>query len=85
MFLTNCSRSFQYIYIIGTGLSDFHKMNLTALKMYFTKQKHETTLSRDYKKLDNLKFKEAQNRELMKDSVNNIDYELCLWDCAFNS
>ena len=46
--------------------------------MYFTKQKHETTLSRDYKKLDNLKFKEAQNRELMKDSVNNIDYELCL-------
>ena len=53
--------------------------------MYFTKQKRETTLSRDYKKLDNLKFKEAQNRELMKDSVNNIDYELCLWDCAFNS
>ena len=46
--------------------------------MYFTKQKRETTLSRDYKKLDNLKFKEAQNRELMKDSVNNIDYELCL-------
>ena len=51
-------------------------MNLTALKMYFTKQKHETTLSRDYKKLENLKFKKAQNRELMKDSVNNIYYEI---------
>ena len=44
--------------------------------MYFTKQKHETTLSRDYKKLENLKFKKAQNRELMKDSVNNIYYEI---------
>ena len=51
-------------------------MNLTALKMYFTKQKHETTLSRDYKKLENLKFKKAQNRESMKDSVNNIYYEI---------
>ena len=44
--------------------------------MYFTKQKHETTLSRDYKKLENLKFKKAQNRESMKDSVNNIYYEI---------
>ena len=52
--------------------------------MYFTKQKHEKTLSRDYKKLDNLKFKEAQNRELMKDSVNNIDYEIVLVRLCFH-
>ena len=42
LFLTNCSRSFQEVQIIETSLSDFHKINLTVLKMYFTKQKHET-------------------------------------------
>ena len=39
LFLTNCSRSFQETQVIETGLSDFHKMNLTVLKMFFTKQK----------------------------------------------
>ena len=28
-----------------------------------------------YKKIDNLKFKETLNRELMKHDLNNIDYE----------
>ena len=76
LFLTNCSRSFQDTQIIETGLSDFHKMDLTVLKMYFTKQKHETIFYRNYKKFDNLKFKEVLNRELMKHDANNIDYEL---------
>ena len=75
LFLTNCSRSFQDTQVIETGLSDFHKMNLTVLKMFFTKQKHETIFYRNYKKFDNLKFKEALNRELMKHDLNNIDYE----------
>ena len=43
LFLTNCSRSFQEVQIIETSLSDFHKINLTVLKVYFTKQKHETS------------------------------------------
>ena len=29
--------------VIETGLSDFYKMNLTLLQMYFTKKKHETS------------------------------------------
>ena len=74
LFLTNCSRSFQDTQVIETGLSDFHKMNLTVLKMFFTKQKHETIFYRNYKKFDNLKFKEALNKELMKHDLNNIDY-----------
>ena len=44
--------------------------------MYFIKQKHETIFYRNYKKFDNLKFKEALNRELMKHDLNNIDYEI---------
>ena len=43
--------------------------------MFFTKQKHETIFYRNYKKFDNLKFKEPLNRELMKHDLNNIDYE----------
>ena len=50
-------------------------MNLTVLKMFFTNQKDETIFYRNYKKFDNLKFKEALNRELMKHDLNNIDYE----------
>ena len=76
LFLTNCSRSFQNTQVIETGLSDFHKMNLTVLKMFFTKQKHETIFYRNYKKFDNLKFKEALNRDLMKHDLNNTDYEI---------
>ena len=34
-------------------------MNLKVLKMYFTKQKHETNFYSNNKKIDNLKFKEA--------------------------
>ena len=43
--------------------------------MFFTNQKDETIFYRNYKKFDNLKFKEALNRELMKHDLNNIDYE----------
>ena len=50
-------------------------MNLTVLKIFFTKQKHGIIFYRNYKKFDNLKFKEALNRELMKHDLNNIDYE----------
>ena len=52
LFLTNCSCSFQDTQVIETGLSDFHKMNITVLKMFFSKQKHETVFFRDYKKFD---------------------------------
>ena len=34
--------------------------------MYFTKQKHETIFHWNYENLDNLKFMEALNRELIK-------------------
>ena len=51
-------------------------MDLTVLKMNFTKQKHEPIFYRNYEKFNNLKFKEALNKELMKRDVNNIDYEI---------
>ena len=36
--LTNKIRSFQGSHIIETGISDFHKMVITVMKIYFKKQ-----------------------------------------------
>ena len=43
--------------------------------MFFSKQKHETVLLRNYKKFDNSAFREALNRELLKYDLNNIEYD----------
>ena len=51
LFLTNCSRSFQDTQVIETGLSDFQKLNITVLRMFFSKQKHETVFFRNIKSL----------------------------------
>ena len=67
--------------VTETGLSNFHKMNLTVLKKFFTKQKYDTIFYRNYKELDNLKFKKALNRELMKHDLNNIDYKFFMRLC----
>ena len=74
-FFTNWSRSFQDTQVIEIGLSDFHNMNITVLKMFFSKQKNDTHFFRNYKKVDNSAFREALSRELMKHDLNNIEYD----------
>ena len=39
LILTNSSRSFQDTCTVEAGLSDFHKLVATVLKLYFPKQK----------------------------------------------
>ena len=51
-------------------------MNLTVLKIYFTKEKHDAIFYRNYKKLDYLKFKKALNRQLTRHGVNNINSKI---------
>ena len=53
----------------------FSQNESNSFENIFAKQKHETIFYRNCKKFDNLKFKEALNRELMKHDVNNTDYE----------
>ena len=55
----NYTRSFQNTQVIQTVLSDFYKMNLAVLKIYFAKQKDETIFYRNCKKFHDLKFKEV--------------------------
>ena len=52
LFLTKCSKSFQDTQVVETGLSNFEKMNITVLKMFYTKQNHNTLFYRNYKTFD---------------------------------
>ena len=47
--LTNSSRSFQDTCTVENGLSDFHELVATVLKLYFFKQKPNIQTFRDYK------------------------------------
>ena len=56
LILTNRPRSFQGCHIIETGLSDFHKMTVTVMKMYFKKQGLNVVHYRDYKRFNTQGF-----------------------------
>ena len=49
LILTDSSRSFQDTCTVETGLSDFHKLVVTVLKLYFPKQKPNIQNFRDSK------------------------------------
>ena len=39
LIITNRPKTFQNFMVIETDLSDFHKMRITVIKMYYSKQK----------------------------------------------
>ena len=53
-----------------TGLSDFHKRNITVLKTYFQKQSPIRIKYRNYKKLDDTSFRYELLNKL--DTINLI-------------
>ena len=61
LILTNKPRSFIKTGVIETGLSDYHKLVTTVMKMHFPKSKPSIITYRSYKKFDNKKFKENLN------------------------
>ena len=66
LIITNSRNSFQNTTVISTGLSDFHKMALTVLKTKFEKAKPKEIKYRDYKRFDNILFKEDLRENLLK-------------------
>ena len=57
LFITNCPMSFQNTKVLANGLSDFHKMPITVLKLKFQKAKPKEVTYRDYKKFNGIQFK----------------------------
>ena len=81
--LTNKYRNFQHSQTIETGLSDFHKMTLTVLKMFVKKQAPICIKYRDYKTYDNLHFHTELSNKLKevspKDILITILFRIYLW------
>ena len=73
--LTNKSRSFQNSQTVETGLSDHHKMTITVLKSYFSKQDPVTINYRDYKLFDKFTFQDELLNKFGS-MFTNINYEL---------
>ena len=56
LIITNRPKSFQNSMVIETGLSDFHKMCITVMKMYYSKQKPTIIHYPKFKDFDNDSF-----------------------------
>ena len=71
LFLTNRPRSFQNT--LTTGISDFDKMVITVMKIFYKKQKPKIIQYRSYKSFDNQVFQRELNSELLKIDLNNAE------------
>ena len=56
LMLTNMPKSFQSSLVLEKGLSDFHKMTLTVMKVFYKKQNPNIIKYRNYKNFDNNSF-----------------------------
>ena len=54
--ITNRPKSFQNSVTVETGLSDFHKITLTVMKVFYKKQKTNIVTYRNYKHFSNEAF-----------------------------
>ena len=66
LILTNRPGYFQHSNVFETGISYFHLLIVTQLKMGFQKKLPKIITYRDYKKFDNAKF---------RDDVNNFAFD----------
>ena len=69
--LTNHARCFQHSGIYETGLSDFHKLTFTVLKMFYAKQKPRIIKYRDYKNVNKTTFRMDLLNELSLINLQN--------------
>ena len=63
--------SFQNTITVFAGISDFHKLVLTVLKINFTKNKSKEIIYRDYKNFDSFLFNEEVKNVLELDKINS--------------
>ena len=83
LMLTNSNRSFQNSCTIETGLSDFHKMIVTVLKIYFQKREAKVINYRDYRNFSNEEFRQQVLKDILKATQNGdiVSYESFLSIC----
>ena len=62
---------FQNTTTVFAGISDFHKLVLTVLKISFTKNKPKKIIYRDYKNFDSFLFNDELENVLELDKINS--------------
>ena len=67
--------SFRNTIAVTNGLSDFHKMVVTVMKMSFKKHSPIERRYREYKYFDQTKFKNNPNEKLSERISNNESFE----------
>ena len=67
--------SFRNTIAVTNGLSDFHKMVVTVMKMSFKKHSPIERCYREYKYFDLTKFKNNPNEKLSERISNNESFE----------
>ena len=75
LLITNSPLSFQNTIAVSNGLSNFHKMVITAIKMSFKKHSPIEWDHRDYKYFDRTKFKSNLNKKSSEGIPNNESFE----------
>ena len=69
LMITNRPKSFQESEVIETGLSDFHKMSLTVMKVFYNNRK---SFNRKYKDFSNEAFFSQVSYGIFNSTVDNI-------------
>ena len=70
LIITNRPTSFQNSLVIETGLSDFHKMSLSVMKIFYKKQKPSIVKYRNYRNFENEVFMKD-----LQDQFSQIGFE----------
>ena len=71
--LTNRPKCFQSTMTMEMGISDFHKMLITVLKIFYKKQKPKIIHYKNYKTFNANLFKKELNNELLSIDNNNAE------------
>ena len=75
LFLSNCENHFLKTEILETGLSDFHKLIITATMLKFEKQPPQIVTYRNYKNYNKELFEKDIQIKLSEFDIENIPYE----------
>ena len=78
LLITNGPLSFQNTITVSNGLSDFHDMVITDMKISFKKHTSIERYYRDYKCFNRTKFKSNLNEKLSEDISNYESFETTL-------
>ena len=84
LIITIRTKNSQNSVTVETGLSDFHKMTLTVMKVFYKKQKTNVVTHRNYKHFSNEAFMFGVKNSITQMTSDNSDFEFDQFKTAFD-